>query len=156
LKERHGYVVSGNPPRLVIQDSLDSTKWLVHFTTKTFPHELARLRGHQCLARPGLNLRFVEEDDGSISDILLDTPDVVNTHELSRIVSVLPNTNSQAGFAARSCGCTIHISNNAIISDFYGPLTIGMEVWHRSQVYKGRLEASEIEICLPTETGEKK
>jgi hypothetical protein len=153
MKEHCGYVVKNKGPRMVIQEPVENQWWNIEFTMKAFPHEYSRLRGHHCVISPGTQVRFYEEDSGQISDVWFDLEDIPNCPELSRIVTLPPSSKGQTAFAQRSCGCTVHACTKNVISDWAGVFEIGMDIWHESAFFRGFLEASNIEICLPDEKG---
>jgi hypothetical protein len=145
MKESRGRVAKQNPPLIVIEKP-NGEQRAIEFKMKNYPHEFLRLRGHTCFLTKGTDVRFSEEGE-TITDVWFDVPEVPVFHELSRVVKVMQD--GHTAFAARECGCSIHVHLKAVISDWIGVFTEGLELWHLSHVFKNNFEATQVEICIP-------
>lgn len=123
----------------------DYKEWCVGLD-KVPQSEKNRTQGHFC------------EYDGSVlsmewdirkkkfTKVHFDVPDREPMYELSEIFWMSPKG---WGTALRSeCGCRLFVSSSQITTEG-PPLAPGIEIWHTTGLRDGKVQAVEVEICLP-------
>jgi hypothetical protein len=107
--------------------------------------EKNRLQGHYCDFHGSVLTLEWDTKRRRFKHIQFDVPSRPPTYELSEIVWMNP---TGWGAAIRECGCKIFVSCKQVTTEG-PPLAPGIEIWHTTALFSEKVQAVDIQICLP-------
>ena len=123
----------------------DFKEWYVGLD-KVPQSEKNRVKGHYCNYDGGILELAWDTRKNKFTNIHFDVPDRAPSYELSEIVWM---SLRGYGTALRSeCGCKLFVSSTQVTTEG-PPLAPGIEIWHTTGLFSGKVQAVDVQICLP-------
>ena len=132
----------------------DLPRWAVEINSKHYyiPYnkvdhsERNRTMGHFCDYSGSLVTFNFDSESKQISNVSFDVPPREPCYEISTVTWKLAG--KKWGVATRNdCGCRIGVNESRILTE--GPFEVGVELYHSSHIFNGKVEACNVEVCVP-------